>query len=310
MDNKCNFKSSSYSRRIKTREFWCLHGGPDCGRPRACSANTLSSLVLCSPWPETSWGTRGCQISSTLVVESALQASHTASYAGVGVLDAHMQLCHGRAGWQLSGHQQPVPTTEAAFLTARYMLKSVVELQWNWQYQQCGISLVEIPQESAGMGIACAATDLTPGLGFSHRCGSKVNSVERVKGALQSLWNFPSFHCTFITTVWNPWARPCDDIIPFLNSNFWKRLVHQQCPSKERYVGYPLPSWLHLHSGKSSFLFSWQYCPLNQDILPSGKTVGGQTPTLLICSLRMHFCCRLHYLIFSRSCNNEASRTV
>lgn len=90
---------------------------------------------------------------------------------------------------------------QAAFLTARYMLNSVVELQWNWQYQQCGMSLVEIPQESAGMGIACAATDLTPGLGFSHRCGSKVNSVERVKGALQSLWNFPSFHCTFITTV-------------------------------------------------------------------------------------------------------------
>lgn len=43
---------------------------------------------------------------------------------------------------------------------------------------------MEIPQESAGMGTACAATDLTPGLGFSHRCGSKVNSVKRVKGVL------------------------------------------------------------------------------------------------------------------------------
>lgn len=118
---------------------------------------------------------------------------------------------------------------------------------WNWHiYQQYGISLVEIPQESAGMGTACAATDLTPGLGFSHRCGSKVNSVKRVKGVLESLWSFPSFHCTFIATIWNPWAQPFDDIIPFLSTNFWKRLMYQQSPSKEGYGGYPFPSWLRL----------------------------------------------------------------
>lgn len=58
MDNKYNFKSSSYSRRIKTRGFWCLHAGPDCGRPGACSANMLSSLVLRSPLSETLWKQR------------------------------------------------------------------------------------------------------------------------------------------------------------------------------------------------------------------------------------------------------------
>lgn len=94
------------------------------------------------------------------------------------------------------------------------------------------------------MGTACTATDLTPGLGFSHRCGSKVNSVKRVKEVLGSLWSLPSFHCTFVATVWNPWAQPCYDIIPFLNTNFWKRLMYQQYPSEEGYVGYPLPSWL------------------------------------------------------------------